>query len=347
MPSTMVTRSYVDHTSFPFAGAAMPDYYRARQMHRRRGPIPVMELIEYVDWFVDRESIQVEPRCEAVEVHRRGGGIDVALRDGRRIAARGFVLATGLSRRAAVPAAWVTLSGDNGHCRHASDLSDYGRFYDGGAEVLVIGGGQSGCEAAAAALAAGCRVTHVCRTPPRVVRESIESAIYHLHERFFTTIMNLLYRGDEVGLLRPMQRRVYDWLLGASVAETTAESLRGPMYHRVTGTAEPLAGGGHPLRVRINGDARSFHRAVLATGYRGDPRRDKLVDALCQRGFVALDERESYLLTDECFRSLADRRVVVTGQWAAPSQGPTCAFVAGLRKFRDCFERCLRNSSVN
>ncbi len=345
MPPTMTTRSYVNHTSFPFAGATLPDYYRARGLRRRRGPMPAGELIDYSDWFVERESIDVEPRCEVVEVRARGDEIVATLSDGRRISARGLVLATGLSRRAVVPEEWKGYATGDGACRHWSDVGDYGAFYAGGGEVLVIGGGQSGCEAAGAGLAAGLRVTHVCRTRPRVVAECVESAIYQLHERFFTTVMNVLYRGDEGRVLRPAQRCIYDWLLGSSVAERAAKVLGGPSYHLVIGRAEPLDGRHDPLRVRIDGQTRTFDRVVLATGYRGDPRRDAVAAALWRAGMVAMDERESYLLTDRCFRSLADRRVIVTGYWAAPSQGPTCAFVAGLRKFRDCLEHCLRNSS--
>ncbi|GAA1013113.1 hypothetical protein GCM10009564_38780 [Streptomyces thermogriseus] len=129
-------------------------------------PIPCEVFVRYGQWFQKRYVGEVEPaRVVCVRPDPPGPGFAVRLDDGRELAARAVVVATGLSGLAHVPEELRRLApagpGVGAPVSHSSQHTDLSRY--AGRRIAVIGGGQSALESAALLHEAGARTQVLVR----------------------------------------------------------------------------------------------------------------------------------------------------------------------------------------
>jgi len=148
--------------------------------HTRQEPIPMARFTEYgID--IQRRHLPMVETAEVANVERDGDGFAVSLGDGTRFRARKVISAVGLTYFANVPAPLDKLP------RYFVSHTSHHSNYDGwaGKEVVVLGGGQSALEAAAALNEAGAKVQVAVRAPdvyfagppgegPRSLRERLK-----------------------------------------------------------------------------------------------------------------------------------------------------------------------------
>ncbi|MFL5422053.1 MAG: NAD(P)-binding domain-containing protein, partial [Myxococcales bacterium] len=128
--------------------------------HSRREPIPMSRFTEY-GLDVQRRLLPMVETAQVARVEREGDGFGVSLGNGTRFRARKVVCAVGLGYFADIP---KTLSRfPNYFVSHTCDHSNYSGW--DGKEVIVLGGGQSALEAAAALHEARAHVQIAVRAP--------------------------------------------------------------------------------------------------------------------------------------------------------------------------------------
>jgi len=148
--------------------------------YTRQEPIPMARFTEYgID--IQRRHLPMVETTEVASIARDGDGFAVSLGNGTRFRARKVISAVGLTYFANVPAPLDKLP------RYFVSHTSHHSNYDGwaGKEVVVLGGGQSALEAAAALNEAGAKVQIAVRAPdvyfagapgegPRSLRERLK-----------------------------------------------------------------------------------------------------------------------------------------------------------------------------
>jgi len=128
--------------------------------YSRQEPIPMARFTEYgVD--IQRRLLPMVETAEVANVEREGDGFAISLGDGTRFRARKVISAVGLTYFANVPAPLDRVPPY--FVSHTSHHSNYDGW--AGKEVVVLGGGQSALEAAAALNEAGAKVQIAVRAP--------------------------------------------------------------------------------------------------------------------------------------------------------------------------------------
>ena len=128
--------------------------------YSRQEPIPMARFTEYgVD--IQRRLLPMVETAEVANVEREGDGFAISLGDGTRFRARKVISAVGLTYFANVPAPLDRVP--RYYVSHTSHHSNYDGW--AGKEVVVLGGGQSALEAAAALNEAGAKVQIAVRAP--------------------------------------------------------------------------------------------------------------------------------------------------------------------------------------
>jgi cation diffusion facilitator CzcD-associated flavoprotein CzcO len=128
--------------------------------YSRQEPIPMARFTEYgID--IQRRLLPMVETAEVAGIQREGDGFAVSLGDGTRFRARKVISAVGLTYFANVPAPLDQLP------RYFVSHTSHHPNYQGwaGKEVVVLGGGQSALEAAAALNEAGAKVQIAVRAP--------------------------------------------------------------------------------------------------------------------------------------------------------------------------------------
>ncbi|MFI6515343.1 NAD(P)-binding domain-containing protein [Spirillospora sp. NPDC050679] len=159
MPVGMFLKSepFASSLGSPTPGRRFTDYQAGWAMGR---PIPLDTFVSYGRWFARQLAEQAEP-TEVVGVERDIEGFRATLATGERIRARSVVIAIGVGAFAYTPSELASLPA--GLLSHASDHRDLTRFT--GADVVVVGAGQSALETAVLLADAGARPHVVTRTP--------------------------------------------------------------------------------------------------------------------------------------------------------------------------------------
>jgi cation diffusion facilitator CzcD-associated flavoprotein CzcO len=163
----------------PERGHTFVEWYKEKG-YSPQEPIPMARFTEYgID--IQRRLLPMVETEEVAEIQREGDGFAVSLGNGTRFRAGKVISAVGLTHFANVPAPLDRLP------RYFVSHTSHHSHYDGwaGKEVVVLGGGQSALEAAAALHEAGAKVQIAVRSPdvyfasppgegPRPLRERLK-----------------------------------------------------------------------------------------------------------------------------------------------------------------------------
>ncbi|MEV0279458.1 FAD-dependent oxidoreductase [Streptomyces sp. NPDC050610] len=160
MPAGMLLKSTPSASSIhaPQPGHTLLDYCQEEGERRYESDwdiIPVETFARYGEWFRKRLVPELE-QVRVVSVDRRGkgrpdgSGFELKLDSGEQFTARAVVVATGLSGLAHLPPELAPVAPDgpsaSGLLSHSSQHRDLSRF--AGADVVVVGAGQSALESA-------------------------------------------------------------------------------------------------------------------------------------------------------------------------------------------------------
>lgn len=139
------------NVSTPVAGYSFADYSRPRGLEVFE-PCAITDFAAYGNWFQQKIVSWVEP-ADVLLVRQCADGFEVTLEDGRSVAARNIVIATGLSYFAHLPSSLRSLPAPL--VTHTGNITQFAMFK--GRDVAVVGAGQSALEAAALLHEAGAR----------------------------------------------------------------------------------------------------------------------------------------------------------------------------------------------
>jgi putative flavoprotein involved in K+ transport len=173
------------------------------------------EVIQYLEDYSRSFAAPVREQAEVTAVRRTAGGFRVEL-DGDAMTARNVVIAAGAYQRPTANPVSELLPPDVRQL-HTSAYRNPGQLPDGA--VLIIGGGQSGCQIAEELLGAGRRVFHSAGRCPWLPR-------------------------------RDRGRELVHWLIDTGLADETVDTLPSPAA-RLT-CNPPVSGndGGHDCNPR-------------------------------------------------------------------------------------------------
>ena len=297
-------------------------------------PIPADTFVAYGDAFQKRFAPQVEDRL-VTRVARAEEGFRLTLDDGVVVEVEDVVMATGLGGHAHVPAPLAKVS--SARASHSSAVTDCSRF--AGQRVLVVGGGASATDCAAALVKAGAEVSLVCRD--RALRHVTGGPAFRnwreeLHAP--TTPVGpgwarwIVTKAPRLFAWLPEWTRIHvvDAMLGPEPAWFIREELEGRI--RVLPGREILGARETELGVDVElgrvGSQIEYFRAdhvVLGTGYKVDLRRLKMLapELLAEIGRVGTAPRLS-----STFESSVPGLYFV-GAVAAYTFGPMMRFVCG------------------
>jgi FAD-dependent urate hydroxylase len=305
--------------------------------YSRKEPIPMARFTEY-GLDVQRRLLPMVETTQVARIERDGDAFGVSLGNGTRFRARKIVSAVGLGYFAKVPPALVRFP--HYFVSHTSDHSNY-RGWDR-KKVVVLGGGQSALEAAAALHEAGAEVQIAVRAPDVYFASPPTEGRRRLRERVKTPAsvlgpgwLNLtLQRAPLWPHLLPDDRRV----------RLTKKHL-GPwgawwVRERVEGRV-PVVG-----NVEIASAREDCSRLRVRLRQRDGREREVAIDhVVCGTGYVADVSRLSFLTPDLQSRIRRIERaprltrkfessvpgLYFIGQAAALSFGPLFRFVAGAQ----------------
>jgi lysine/ornithine N-monooxygenase len=163
MPAEMLLRSAWEETSLSAPEAAGTiDVWSRQTGEAREEPIPLAKFLRYSDWFREQFVADVRP-VDAESVEYAGGTYRVTGTDGSVEDARQLILAVGVIPFRHAPASLAEGLGEG--VELAADRQDFAALAD--RRVVVVGGGQSGLEAAGLAAHAGADVQLVTRSSIR------------------------------------------------------------------------------------------------------------------------------------------------------------------------------------
>jgi FAD-dependent urate hydroxylase len=331
MPAGMLLKSSWSASSLSDPdGLNTLDRYVADTGVPRVEPIPLPYFLEYCAWFRHQAVPEVDTGrvCSLRELP--DGGFRLQLADGRALEAGRVVVAVGAERFPYVPEPFHALPPHL--VAHTVEQREFAGL--AGADVAVIGAGQSALETAALLNEAGARTEVIARGPILWV----DRRLHRLHP----VVRDLLYAPSDVGpaglsrlvdrplLLRRLPRRLRRAATVRSVRPAGAQWLRPRVEHavRLTPHTEVVEArvAEHGLRLQLSDDSvRYVDRLVLGTGYRPDVYGlDFLAPDLLRRLRTA---GTAPALNRWFESSVAGLHFV--GALAEHDFGPICRFVAG------------------
>ncbi len=331
MPQGMLLRSPWEgsHIADPGHRLTLDTYRRVNGNHHLAEPVPLKDFVEYGHWFHQQAGLASDRR-NVMKIELAGRGYHLALEDGEAWHARRVVVAAGIQSFAYRP---KTLGGlPASLVMHTSELRDLGRFRD--KEVLVIGGGQSGLEAAASLYEAGAHVevlvrnstVHWLRRHPWVHSKWIAWMLYGSGDIGPAGVSLLIQRPN---LFRRLPRRIQDRWGERALRPAGARWLQLRTQNVTIHTSrfvEQAWVDGERLRVRWNdGTERRVDHLVLGTGYRVNVAEYSFLSSQILR---QLDLENGYPRLDAGFESSVPG-LHFLGAPAAWSFGPLLKFVAG------------------
>lgn len=290
-------------------------------------PIPIEEFIAYGDWFSNELVPVVADRVKRLEKDR--DGFVLTLDSGDRIGAKAVVSASGVVDFAFLPESLLQARADGARCWHTSEFNDLASL--SGAELAVIGGGQSALEVAVLAREAGANVHLLVRKPSLLFGNPPGSSSWK-PESLLGPGWSLLSMERLPSVIRRMPAAQRDFLMRRILGPSGAWWLR-PRFADVdvrlgiTVQSAKRDGDGVVLE-QSNGDQLKVDCVIAATGYRPELNRigylsDDLRRQLGGRGAAPPRLGPNF---DTKVRGL-----FLTGLGAAPTFGPLFRFVAGTQ----------------
>jgi thioredoxin reductase len=332
MPAGMLLRSAweASHIDDPTGELSLD---RFESLHGRLPrPIPLGDFIRYGTWFEERAVPEIDRRA-VTSVERTSEGFRLVLDDGERLQSERVVVAGGIGPFASRPPLFDDLPPEL--ASHSSDHVALDRFT--GAEVFVVGGGQSALEIAALLHEAGAKVEVVARS----------STIHFLRgaalRRRLGPLRPVFYPSTDVGppglsliagwpeLFRRLPSRLADPIARRCIRPAGA----GWLVPRVVGiplhlgrTVIEATRDGERLRLRLDDETeRIVDHVLLATGYRVDISRYSFLSPELVRVIARTD---GYPRLGAGFESSV-AGLHFLGAAAAASFGPVMRFVSGTR----------------
>jgi cation diffusion facilitator CzcD-associated flavoprotein CzcO len=346
MPKGMLLRSPwgASHIGDPNGSLSLDEFERLHGSEIAR-PIPLATFVAYGQWFqhrmvpdLDHRRIQ---RVDPIE----GAGFRVTVDDGEVIICRRVVIAAGIAAFAWRPPEFDGIP--SGLASHSNEHVDLGHF--AGANVVVIGGGQSALESAVLLGEAGARVEVIMRAPAlrwvgRATRDGLLGRVFFHRTDVGPAVVSQIVARPR--LVRRLPVRTQRHFTRRSLAAGAALWLRPRMGNigltfgrRVT---EAARSNGH-LRLRLDdGSDRSVDHVMLATGYHVDIGRYPFLAASlvsrirCVDGHPVLDEGLQSSIPGLHF----------LGAPAVHSFGPLVRFVAGTDFAARTLARSIRPRRV-
>lgn len=306
------------------------DRYVAETRVRRLEPIPLRYFLDYCRWFRERTVPGVDTGRVCSLRRTEGGGFRLQLADGRALEAGRVVIAVGVARFSAVPDFVRSLPPQA--AAHTAEQRDFAGL--AGADVAVIGGGQSALETAALLSEAGARVEVIARGP-------IVWVDRRMH-RLPPALRRLLYAPTDVGpaglsrlVDRPLAMRHLPAFVRRAVTRRSVRPSGAPWLRpRVAGAVHLTPHTGvvgvsiaeHGIRLLLSDrTVRYVDRLVLGTGYRPDVRA---LDFLAPDLLRDVRTAGPMPRLDRWFQSSVPGLHFV-GALAEHDFGPICRFVAG------------------
>ena len=284
-------------------------------------PIPIALFLEYVDWFEEREDIDVLPELVR-DLSRSNGRFEATLENGRRISADTVVAAPGISHFTVIPE-WVERSLSPEHWSHTCHLVRFDQLR--GKRVLIVGGRQSAYEWAAL-LADG---------------DAEEIYVVHRHDAPEFTVSDWSFTDELMdltatvpGWFRNLPSEEREAIAGRFWAEGRLKlepwlvsRLDKPSVHRwpnasVVECAEVSEG---EIEVQLStGERLAVDYIVLATGYKVNMREVPYLSGVVDD----LELADGFPVLDDHFQSSLPG-LFVTGFAATRDFGPFFGFVRG------------------
>jgi FAD-dependent urate hydroxylase len=337
MPPDMRLRSDWDETNLSAPGdRGSIDAWARAVGEPREEPIPLPKFLRYSDWF--RETLVPENDPSDVVGLERGGGVyRVTTAAGDEADARDVVIAVGVTPFPHAPPPFDEWVGRG--VSFAIDRQDYEAYR--GRQVVVVGGGQGGLEAAALARRAGAEVEIVIRSQlrwftdrePYRPRGRLQQRLYRLAYPvvgYGPPPLNRLALHPDVFAALPerARRAVARRILRAGGSPWVRGEIEGKVVVTEGTAVRRLEQADDGLRLTLSdGTQREAAAVVVSAGFRfGLDRLAFLSPAL--RDSVAL--RDGWPVLDRYFRS-SDPHLLFVGFAAERRFGPIARFVNGSR----------------
>ncbi|MFI5273482.1 MAG: FAD-dependent oxidoreductase [Ktedonobacterales bacterium] len=309
------------------------DAYTASLGAPKREPITLPYFVAYGKWFAERAGFDVDPTFIRTLARDGDGRFHLELDDGRSLAARKVVVATGIDSFASVPKFARHLPPEL--ASHTKTHKDFERFR--GKRVAVLGRGQSAVQTAAFLHETGAEDVELLARGPVIW---INRKLYNKTG----PAKHIFYPSSDVGppglnwlIHYPLlYRRLSDDARFRVDQRATRPSGAPWLKHRVVDLVRETSGveiehatpRGEQLELGLSdGSTRTVDHLFLATGFR--PHLDSL-------GFLDADLRADLLdhdgfpLLNPWFEaSVPD--LYFCGAIASYNFGPLCRFVAGAR----------------
>jgi choline dehydrogenase-like flavoprotein len=342
MPRGMLLRSRWEASHIAHASGSLTlDVFRAETGQAFDAPIPLERFVEYGRWVQEHVAPDVDSR-RVRSVERDPRGFVVTLEDGSVVHAARVVVAAGIETFARRPPEFARLPGQ---VTHSSQHDDFTPF--AGANVVVIGGGQSALESAALLHEAGAHVEVIARRP---TLNWLKGGVI---QRKLGPLKPLFYAPTDVGplgmsrvLAEPrafclFPRRTRDAMARRAIRPAGAKWLKSRLVEvpLTTGRSITSAHNGHGIQVELDdGTTRHVDHVVLGTGYRVDLSGYGFLD----RELVAsIESVDGYPVLGRGLESSVSG-LHFLGAPAAWSFGPLMRFVSGTWWAGRSLARALR-----
>jgi cation diffusion facilitator CzcD-associated flavoprotein CzcO len=276
MPRGMLLRSTWEacHIGFP-SGELTLDRYQAASGRPFGNPVPLEAFIDYGLWF-QRTAVPDVDRRRVVRIEAPASGLRLVLADGEVVSARRVVVAAGIDAFPKRPPVFSRVAPER--VTHSSEHRDLGRL--AGAEVIVVGAGQSALESAALLHEAGAGVEVIAR------RSQITWLRGGTIQRRLGRFKPLLYAQTDVGpaglsrllavpgVFRRLPRAWQAKLAYRAIRPAGARWLVDRLAQVPITTARRIIAAdaaGSQVRVQLDdGSERAADHVILGTGYQVD-----------------------------------------------------------------------------
>ena len=299
----------------------------------RREPMTAGDFTRYARWFADRYARVIPNDVSAVTDDAGRFRIEAG---NRIVSAQRLVIAVGITPFAWSPPVLRALTEDSSRVRFAADGVPR---EVAGADVVVVGGGQSAVEAAVQAAGAGARTTVVSRSrirwfadrEPHTPRGRVGGALYRL---LYPVVgygpppLNRLVTHPDAFAALPasVRRRVGERLLRSGASPSLREAARDVTIREGVGV-EGARSDESTVELRLDdGSTIGADLVVVATGYRFSLDRLTWLSSAIRRRIGVTED--GWPVLDRWFRA-EDRRIHLVGYPAEGRIGPVARFVLG------------------